>query len=472
MTTTRSNTAWPPDFRRFLRTMARWRAGYREWRRTRPFWGGLLLVIAGLELLALPLYGVLSHHAIKLVIYIGIGGVFGVLIGILLIAAGIMCWLTPAQRVFYGIAGIVLGLGSFPATNLGGFFLAMLLAIIGGSLAFSWTLIGPALAPSEAAPPSGTTDDEAAPEATTTDDEAVSAAETTADDIPVTTEDGPAPEPARDRSAGSARHRALAVATMPALLVAGLLASPARPATAARPAGSGSTCILFIICWPSSSPSPTASPSASASPSTSPSPGSSANPQPSVGTSSPAGGGGGGSSPGASASASPGASGKGKSSSSAHHATAKQGSAGAGLVASSATSVLTAGSATLSDFKFIAIVNMPLANGGTEKMLEFTASSADLTDGVNLSVTQSGLTTVTSSPTLDFNGSMTLYATKLSGDLLGVPLTFTPTTIDAILLKIVNLATGIVSITLTNVVTDQPLTSANSLTTGALSLGF
>jgi hypothetical protein len=105
-------------------------------------------------------------------------------------------------------------------------------------------------------------------------------------------------------------------------------------------------------------------------------------------------------------------------------------------------------------------------------MLEFTASSADLTDGVNLSVTQSGLTTVTRSPTLAFNGNMTLYATQLSGDLLGVPLTFTPTTIDAILLKIVNLATGIVSITLTNVVTDQPLTSANSLTTGALSLGF
>jgi hypothetical protein len=116
----------------------RW-AGWRAWRRSRPFWGGLLLVLAGLELLAIPLSGILIHGAVKLVIYIGIGGVFGVLIGILLIAAGIMLWVNPGHRVFYGIAGIALGIVSFPASNLGGFFLGMLLAIIGGSIGFAWT---------------------------------------------------------------------------------------------------------------------------------------------------------------------------------------------------------------------------------------------------------------------------------------------------------------------------------------------
>jgi hypothetical protein len=114
---------------------ARWRA----WRRSRPFWGGLLLVFAGLELLAIPLSGILIHGAVKLVIYIGIGGVFGVLIGVLLIAAGIVLWVNPGHRVFYGIAGIALGIVSFPASNLGGFFLGMLLAIIGGSIGFAWT---------------------------------------------------------------------------------------------------------------------------------------------------------------------------------------------------------------------------------------------------------------------------------------------------------------------------------------------
>jgi hypothetical protein len=114
----------------------------------------VLLALAGLELLAIPLSGILIHGAVKLVIYIGIGGVFGVIIGALLIAAGIALWANPAHRMFYGIAGIVLGLASFPASNLGGFFLGMLLAIIGGSIGFAWT---PAEAPPVAAAPGDTT---------------------------------------------------------------------------------------------------------------------------------------------------------------------------------------------------------------------------------------------------------------------------------------------------------------------------
>ena len=115
--------------------LARWRS----WRRSRPFWGGLLLVLAGLELFAIPLSGVLIHGAIKLVIYIGIGGVFGVLIGALLILSGLMTWFNATHKTFYSIAGIVLGIVSFPASNLGGLFLGMLLAIIGGAIAFAWT---------------------------------------------------------------------------------------------------------------------------------------------------------------------------------------------------------------------------------------------------------------------------------------------------------------------------------------------
>jgi uncharacterized protein DUF6114 len=118
----------------------RWRA----WRRSRPFWGGLLLILSGLELFAIPLSGDLMHGAVKLVIYIGIAGVFGVLIGALLVAAGLAIWLNQAHKTFYGVAGIVLGIVSFPASNLGGLFVGMLLAIIGGSIAFAWTPIQPA----------------------------------------------------------------------------------------------------------------------------------------------------------------------------------------------------------------------------------------------------------------------------------------------------------------------------------------
>ena len=120
------------------RTARAWQA-FRAWRRTRPFWGGLLLLLAGIELVAIPLLSVLAHGSVKVVIYIGIGGVFGVLIGGLLMACGLLIWFHPVQRVFYAIAGVLLAVASFVATNLGGFFFGMLLGVTGASLSFGWT---------------------------------------------------------------------------------------------------------------------------------------------------------------------------------------------------------------------------------------------------------------------------------------------------------------------------------------------
>lgn len=76
----------------------------------------------------IPLSGILVHGAVKLVVYIGIGGVFGVLLGVLLIACGLLLWLNPAHRTFYAIAGVLLAVLSFIASNFGGFFIGMLLA--------------------------------------------------------------------------------------------------------------------------------------------------------------------------------------------------------------------------------------------------------------------------------------------------------------------------------------------------------
>jgi hypothetical protein len=136
-------------------------------------------------------------------------------------------------------------------------------------------------------------------------------------------------------------------------------------------------------------------------------------------------------------------------------------------------SVLTAGSATMTDFKYEGIVSMPVSGGGSEQMLEFTANSAALAGRVTVSVTQGGLTTDTTSPTLGFSGGMTLYATKLCGNIYGlVPKCFTPSTSSAILLDLANLLTGIAPITITDVTTDQPLTTAGALQTGSLDIGF
>jgi hypothetical protein len=494
------------------------RAAWRRWRRSRPFWGGLLLVLSGLELLALPLTGVLVKGQIKLVIYIGIGGVFGVLIGILLIAAGIVLWVNPTHRVFYGIAGIVLGIISFPASNLGGFVLGMLLAIIGGALAFAWVPSQPDSV--DVAPPSGADDD--APEGRTDED----ATEGRADDAPegrdardeepsagldlisgtragssgtragssgtragssgtraewegtATIAEEAASDVVGPRVGDAAGHRTLAIAAMPAVLVAGLLGTGGvAKAASTQPDGS---CILGIICMPSASPTPTPTPTTSA-PAPGPTPTASSSsgpgspsPTPSIG---PSGTGTPAATPSTSASASPSSSGTStgaaKSAAKGKKADPKDAAAPSGVTASGAASVLTAGSASLTDFQYLGNVCMPVSGGACEEMMEFTASSANLSGDVTVSVSQGGLTTDTSSPTLGFTGGMTLYATKLCGNIYGlVPKCFTPTTANAVLLSIANVATAIASITITDVTTDQPLTTAGTLQTGSLTVGF
>jgi Family of unknown function (DUF6114) len=455
------------------------RAAWRRWRHTRPFWGGLLLVLAGLELLALPLSGVLAHGAIKLVIYIGIGGVFGVLIGILLIAAGIVLWVNPTHRVFYGIAGIVLGIVSFPASNLGGFVLGMLLAIIGGALAFAWVPAEPGSV--DAAPAVRADDDESAGRDGRGGEPSAGLGLVTE---PRAEWEGTATiaEEAAPGSDGgglhvgdaAGRHRTLAVAAMPALLVAGMLGtSGVAKAASTQPDGN---CILGIICLPSASPTPTpsgsgptptptasSSPSAPAGPSPTPSAGQSgtapsATPTPATSASA---------SPSPSGTSTSGAAAKGK------KAAEKHAAAPSAITASSAASVLTAGSATLTDFQYQGNVSMPVSGGTTQEMMEFTASSADLSGDVTVSVTQGGLTTDTSSPSLGFSDGMTLYATKLCGNLFGVlPICFTPSTVSAVLLSIANKLTAAVPVTMTDVTTDQPLTTAGSLQTGSLTIGF
>jgi hypothetical protein len=458
----------------------------------------LLLVLSGLELLALPLTGVLVKGQIKLVIYIGIGGVFGVLIGILLIAAGIVLWVNPTHRVFYGIAGIVLGIISFPASNLGGFVLGMLLAIIGGALAFAWVPAEPDPVDSASAgravdrAPSGRDGDDA-PAGREGDDAPADADDRGAEPsagldliteprtewegtATIAEQDAPGSDGGGLRLGDAAgRHRTLAVAAMPALLVAGMVGTGGvAKAASAQPADG---CILGIICLPSASPTPTPStsaPSSTPTASSSPSGSASPSPTPSVGQSgtaapspTPT------SSTSASASPSPtgtstsGAGGKGK------KVAEKHAAAPSAVTAAAADSVLTAGSVTLTDFQYKGIVSMPVSGGGTEEMMEFTASSADLSGDVTVSVTQGGQTTDTSSPTLGFSDGMTLYATKLCGNLLGVlPICFTPSTVSAVLLSIANVVTAAAPITMTDVTTDQPLTTAGSLQTGSLTIGF
>lgn len=113
------------------------RARFRGWRRRRPFWGGVLLAAAGAELLVAPAAQSLILP-IDLIIYAGVAGISGNLIGVLLIGIGVLSWFQPAQNSFFGMVGIMLALVSFVTSNFGGFVIGMLLGIVGGGLVFAW----------------------------------------------------------------------------------------------------------------------------------------------------------------------------------------------------------------------------------------------------------------------------------------------------------------------------------------------
>jgi hypothetical protein len=155
-------------------------------------------------------------------------------------------------------------------------------------------------------------------------------------------------------------------------------------------------------------------------------------------------------------------SGKGKSS--ARDPKAKSASDGPGIVAPAAISVLSGDSATLVDFKYAGNAKVPTAAGGTVTMMKFTAASITLSGHAQDVVTEAGVTATTSSPTMALNGNVVLYATKLSGTLEGVPLTFTPDTVSKVALTVASLVTTHTTITMTSVTTDQALATASSLT--------
>jgi len=365
------------------------RAAFRGWRRTRPFWGGFLLLLAGIELLLIPLSGIFIHGAVRLVVYIGIGGVFGVLLGALLIACGLLLWLNPAHRTFYAIAGVLLAVVSFIASNLGGFFIGMLLGIIGGSMGFGWT-------------PS-------------------------------------ADQPAR-RPLDPPRHggRMMAAAVLPLLLASTTLAGQTTAHDTTPP--QQQNCILWVLCLPLPAPSPDPAPAAtqpaSAGAGTGATPGSSPGRAPQPGMSA------------------------GPASGSQPRSRTAAGQPGA--EASTATSVIVAGSATLDGLSYQGTAQVPTASG-TLTMMKFTMSSLALTGDVRATVTQNGQTTVTTNSSLEFSGGVVLYATRLSARLLGVPVTLTPGNVITVLLKLLNSLTPLVPVTMTNVTTDDFLVASDSL---------
>lgn len=110
-----------------------WR-GFRRYRKTRPFWGALIL--------ALGAYFILKPVAstnFSLLVHLGAGGAQVYIIGIGMLACAIVCMVQPKQRFFPAIMGMVLSVASLPLANLGGWILGMVFGIVGSGLCFAWT---------------------------------------------------------------------------------------------------------------------------------------------------------------------------------------------------------------------------------------------------------------------------------------------------------------------------------------------
>lgn len=109
------------------------RDAFRVWRRTRPFWGGLLITCGASEILLSEL------GPLQVVVHIGAKGLAGYIVPVMLLLCGILIWFNPAQRAYNSLFAMVLALLSWITSNLGGFFIGMLLSLVGGALAFAWT---------------------------------------------------------------------------------------------------------------------------------------------------------------------------------------------------------------------------------------------------------------------------------------------------------------------------------------------
>jgi hypothetical protein len=118
------------------------RLRFRGWRGTRPFWAGLFTLLGGVPIAYFP-YAELKIGNLTLAMATT-AGAGSLIIGVLLVTLGLTMWYHHIVRVFAGVATILLALVSIPVSNLGGYLIGFLFALVGGGLSISWVPGSPA----------------------------------------------------------------------------------------------------------------------------------------------------------------------------------------------------------------------------------------------------------------------------------------------------------------------------------------
>lgn len=118
--------------------------GFRAWRRQRPFIGGLLVAIGGVEMFFSGQLDIGHLH-----VQMGIEGMQATIIPVVLLLLGVLAITMPAHHIFYGVIALAVSIYSLIGVNLGGFLIGMLLSTVGGILVVAW------MGPKAAAPDDG-----------------------------------------------------------------------------------------------------------------------------------------------------------------------------------------------------------------------------------------------------------------------------------------------------------------------------
>lgn len=108
---------------------------FNDWRRQRPFLGGVLLCLAGLLITWVPMQILpdLLFIGGRMTGFLAIGAMFGVFVFL----SGVYALYKPAHAHEIGVVAIVLSIFSLFGA-LGGLLFGMLFGIIGGNLCIAW----------------------------------------------------------------------------------------------------------------------------------------------------------------------------------------------------------------------------------------------------------------------------------------------------------------------------------------------
>lgn len=109
----------------------------RAFRRTRPFWGGLWLGLAGLWIIKL------NSYPLGMAMAGGFNRSAGYILGGAMVLFGIVAWTSPLYARLVGVLGVLAAMAAFVGSNLGGLVVGSVLGVLGGSMIWGWGELAP-----------------------------------------------------------------------------------------------------------------------------------------------------------------------------------------------------------------------------------------------------------------------------------------------------------------------------------------